>query len=100
MTLITGGLVGVFALAAFHITCISLATVALRRTDRVEDRHLCAALISAQVVAVLVGLTFDSFSFTTFSFTLALLSGLCGAVWRFTHPARTVRTSTVNRLGG
>jgi O-antigen ligase len=97
MTLVTGGLVGVAALAALHITCFSLATIALRRSERTEDRHLCAALISAQVVAVLVGLTFDSLSFTTYSFTLALMCGLCGAVWRFTHPARTIRTSTVNR---
>lgn len=100
MTLVTGGLVGVVALAALHITCISLATIALRRSTSTEDRHLCAALISAQVVAILVGFTFDSLSFTTFSFTLALMSGLSGAVWRFTHPARTVRTSVVNRLGG
>ncbi|MFC0532185.1 O-antigen ligase family protein [Phytohabitans kaempferiae] len=99
MTLVTAGLVGVAALAALHITCISLATIALRRSERVEDRHLCAALISAQVVGILVGFTFDSLSFTTYTFTLALMSGLCGAVWRFTHPARTVRTSTVNRWG-
>jgi O-antigen ligase len=98
MTLITGGLVGVVALAAFHLTCVWLAITAMRRSSSAEDRHLCAALLSAQVVAILVGLTFDSFSFTTFSFTLALASGLSGAVWRFTHPARTVRTSTVRRL--
>ena len=98
MTLVTGGVVGIVALAALHLTCISLAYVALRRSVTEEDRHLCAALISSQVVAILVGATFDSFSFTTFAFTLALMSGLCGAVWRFTHPARLVRTSTVQRL--
>jgi O-antigen ligase len=98
MTLVTGGVIGIAALAAFHLTCIALASVALRRSVTEEDRHLCAALISAQVVAILVGATFDSFSFTTFAFTLALMSGLCGAVWRFTHPTRMIRTSTVNRL--
>jgi polysaccharide biosynthesis protein PslJ len=98
LTLVTGGIIGVAALAVFHITCITLATVALRRSVTEEDRHLCAALISAQVVAVIVSATFDSFSFTTFAFTLALMSGLCGAVWRFTHPARLIRTSTVQRL--
>jgi O-antigen ligase len=93
LTLVTGGLIGVAAMAALHITCISLAGIALRRSTRPADRHICAALISSQVVAILVAATFDSFSFTTFSFTLALMSGLAGAVWRFTHPARTVRTA-------
>ncbi|HWS35693.1 MAG TPA: O-antigen ligase family protein [Actinoplanes sp.] len=98
MTLVTYGIVGVVALAALHITAISLAGVAMRRSATAEDKHLCAALISSQVVAILVGATFDSFSFTTFAFTLALMSGLAGAVWRFTHPARVVRTSHVKRL--
>ena len=97
LTLVTGGIVGVVALAGLHVTCISLSMTALRRSATAEDRHLCAALLSSQIVAILVGLTFDSLSFTTFAFTLALMSGLCGAVWRFTHPARTVRTSTVRR---
>jgi polysaccharide biosynthesis protein PslJ len=94
-SLVTTGLVGVAALATLHVTCIWLAALAYRRSDRQEDRHLCAALIAVQVVAMLVAATFDSLSFTTFTFTLAFMSGLCGAVWRFTHPARTVRTSTV-----
>jgi O-antigen ligase len=98
MTLVTCGIIGTLALAVFHLTCITQAYVALRRSTTEEDRHLCAALISSQVVAILVGATFDSFNFTTFAFTLALMSGLCGAVWRFTHPARVVRTSTVKRL--
>ncbi|SDT55694.1 O-antigen ligase family protein [Actinoplanes derwentensis] len=98
MTLVTYGIVGLVALAALHITCIAQAGVALRRSTTAEDKHLCAALISSQVVAILVGATFDSFSFTTFAFTLALMSGLSGAVWRFTHPARVVRTSHVKRL--
>jgi polysaccharide biosynthesis protein PslJ len=97
LTLVTGGIVGVVALAGLHVTCISLSLTALRRSATTEDRHLCAALLSSQIVAIVVGLTFDSLSFTTFAFTLALMSGLCGAVWRFTHPARTVRTSTVRR---
>lgn len=98
MTLITGGIVGVAALVVLHATCIALAIFAMRRASRDEDRHLCGALLSSQVVAILVGFTFDSFSFTTFSFSLALMSGICGTVWRLTHPARMVRTSTVDRL--
>ena len=96
-TLVTQGLVGVIVLAALHITCITLAGLALRRATRPADRHLCAALIATQVVAILVEGTVDSFYYTTFTITLALLCGVCGAVWRFTHPASTVRTSTVRR---
>ncbi|MFC7533541.1 O-antigen ligase family protein [Actinoplanes sp. GCM10030250] len=98
LTLVTGGIVGVVAMAALHLTCLWLSVLGFRRSATDEDRHLCAALISTQILAVLCALTFDSLSFTTFSFTLALLSGVCGAVWRLTHPARTVRTSTVRRL--
>jgi O-antigen ligase len=94
-TLVTEGLLGIVVLAALHVTCIVLAIKAYRRSSREEDRHLCAALISAQLIAIAVGLTFDSMTFTTFSTMVALLSGVCGAVWRLTHPARTVRTSTV-----
>lgn len=96
-TLVTEGLVGVAALAAVHLVAITLAVIALRRSTRAEDRHLCAALIAAQVVSIVVSGTFDSFYYTTLTATLALLTGVCGAVWRLSHPARTVRTSTVLR---
>lgn len=96
-TLVTGGVVGVLALLALHIASITLAAIALRRSKLEEDRHLCVALISVQAVAIVVGGTFDSLYYTTFSITLALFIGLCGTVWRFTHPARAVRTSTVRR---
>jgi polysaccharide biosynthesis protein PslJ len=98
LTLVTCGIIGVLALATLHITAITQSVVALRRSTTDEDRHLCAALLSTQVVAIVVGATFDSFNFTTFAFTLALTTGLSGAVWRFTHPARVIRTSTVKRL--
>lgn len=98
LTLVTCGIIGVLALAVLHITAISQSVIALRRSTTEEDRHLCAALLSTQLVAMLVSATFDSFNFTTFAFTLALTTGLSGAVWRFTHPARVVRTSTVKRL--
>jgi O-antigen ligase len=97
-TLVTGGLVGVAAFAVLHITGITLATIALRRSTHPEDRHLCAALLSTLVVSMIVSATFDSLAFTTFSFTLALALGLSGAVWRLTHPLRTVRTSSVRWL--
>ncbi|WP_203914734.1 O-antigen ligase family protein [Rhizocola hellebori] len=96
-TLVTGGIVGVLALAALHITGITLAGIALRRSTREEDRHLCSALIASQVIALVVAVTFDSMYYTSYTSTLALLLGFCGAVWRFTHPARTIRTLAVRR---
>jgi O-antigen ligase len=96
-SLVTGGIIGVAALLLLHVAAITLAVIALRRSRRAEDRHLCAALISAQVVAIVVGGTFDSLYYTTFAITLALFVGMCGTVWRFTHPTRTVRTAAARR---
>ncbi|BCJ49721.1 O-antigen polymerase [Actinoplanes sp. NBRC 14428] len=96
-TVVTQGLVGVAVFAGMHLCAIVLAVIAWRRSERVEDRHLCAALVSAQVVSLLVAATVDSLWFTTFAVTVFLLMGACGAVWRLTHPARHVRTSGVPR---
>jgi O-antigen ligase len=96
--LVGTGLVGVAALAALHIAGIVLAAVAWRRSTRAEDRHLCACLVSTMLIGLVVAATFDSMGFTTYSTTLALLMGMCGAVWRFTHPARQVRTASVRRV--
>ena len=93
-TLISNGIVGVAALAGLSITGIVLATMALRRSTSLEDRHLCAVLISTQVIAIAVSGTFDALSYSTYATTFALSLGLCGAVWRLTHPTRTVRTSS------
>lgn len=93
-TLISNGIVGVTVLAGLHITGIVLAFLALRRSTSVEDKHLCAALMSTQVIGLAVAATFDSLSFATYATMLALTLGMCGTVWRLTHPARTVRTST------
>jgi O-antigen ligase len=92
--LLSNGFIGAVAMAALHITGVVLASLAWRRSTRDEDRHLCAALVSTQVIGLLVAGTFDSLSFMTYAITLALTLGLCGTVWRLTHPARTVRTST------
>jgi hypothetical protein len=77
---------------------MALAGIAWRRSEREEDRHLCAALIAAQVISLLVAATFDSLAYTTLTSTLALTMGFSGTVWRFTHPARTIRTLTVRRF--
>ena len=97
-SLVTVGVLGVAVLMLLHIVCVSLAAIAYKRATRDEDRHLCAVLISTQLIAAFAGATFDSMYYTTFTSTLALMAGACGAVWRFTHPARTVRTSTVKRF--
>ena len=93
-TLLSNGILGAVAMAAMHLTGIVLAALAWRRSARQEDRHLAAALVATQVMGLLVAGTFDSLSFLTYAITLALTLGLCGTVWRLTHPARTVRTST------
>jgi hypothetical protein len=96
---LTNGVIGVAALAALHITAIVLAILALRRSESEQDRHFCAALVAVQLIGVVVAATFDSFSFSTYATTLPLMIGVCGAVWRFTHPARTVRTATTRWFG-
>lgn len=93
-TALEGGLVGVATLAALHLTAITVAAIALRRATDPADRHLCLALISTQVMALFIAYTFDCLTYTTYAISLAMMIGLCGAVWRFTHPARSVRTST------
>lgn len=98
--LVSAGVIGVAALAALHLTAISLAYISLRRSTVAADRHLCACLIAVQLVAIAVGGTFDSFGFSTFVALLALLTGLAGAMWRFTHPARQIRTTGTRLFGG
>ncbi|WP_432835859.1 O-antigen ligase family protein [Dactylosporangium sp. CA-092794] len=93
-TLIANGYVGAAVIGGLHLTGIVLAFLAFRRSTSPEDKHLCAALISTQLIALVVAGTFDSLSFSTYTMILALTCGMCGTVWRLTHPARTVRTST------
>ncbi|MFI5937436.1 O-antigen ligase family protein [Actinoplanes sp. NPDC051494] len=92
------GIVGVTVLALLHLTAISLALISLRRSTSTEDRHLCAALIAAQIIALVVAAFFDSLSFSTYTMVVGLMIGLTGTVWRLTHPARVVRTTLSSRL--
>jgi O-antigen ligase len=101
VTLLDTGIVGVVVMLSLHMTGIVLAYKALRRSTIEEDKHLCAALISTQVIAIAVAATFDSLSFSTYATMMAVSLGMCGAVWRLTHPARQVRTSGIRwYLGG
>ncbi len=95
-TMLSNGILGAVAYAALHITAITIAWMAMRRSTEREVRHLCAALISTQFMGLVVAATFDSLAFATFATTLALTTGLCGTVWRLTHPARVVRTSAIH----
>jgi O-antigen ligase len=95
VTLLDCGIIGVVALLGLHLTGIVLAFKALRRSTIEEDRHLCAALIATQVIAIAVAATFDSLSFSTYATIMALSLGMCGTVWRLTHPARQIRTSGI-----
>jgi O-antigen ligase len=97
--LITVGIVGTAAYAAWHVTAMTLAIIAYRRTSRPEDRHLCACLLATQVMAVVVAALFDAMAFTTHTLVLSILTGAAGAMWRFTHPSRQVRSSAA-RLHG
>ena len=56
------------------------------------------ALIAAQLVAVTTAFFFDAMAFSTHFIVLAILTGATGAMWRFTHPNRMVR-SAAPRLG-
>ncbi|HEX6682355.1 MAG TPA: O-antigen ligase family protein [Candidatus Limnocylindrales bacterium] len=80
--LVGGGIVGVTALASLHLAAIVLSAIAYRRATQLADRHLCACLIAAQMVAVAVGFTFDSLGFRTYAFFIAILTGAAGAMWR------------------
>ena len=93
-TLLSTGIVGALAMAAIHITGITVAALGYKRSKSLEDKHLCAALVSTQLMALAVAATFDSMAFLTYAVTIGLMLGFCGTVWRLTHPARAVRTST------
>src|SRR6185503_12250845 len=77
-TALCNGIVGVAALAALFITAMTLAIIALRRASTADDKHLCAALIGTQIIAIFVSLTFDSLWFDTYAITVAVTIGLCG----------------------
>jgi polysaccharide biosynthesis protein PslJ len=96
--LITVGVVGTAAYAAWHLAAVTLAVVAYRRARSEVDRHLCACLIATQATAVVVAAFFDAMAFATHVTVLSILTGAAGAMWRFTHPDRRVR-SAAPRLG-
>jgi polysaccharide biosynthesis protein PslJ len=98
-TALENGVVGVAVLALLHIIALSLAVIALRRASTPADRHLCLALVAIQLEAIFIAYTFDVLAYSTYTTMLGIMIGVCGTVWRFTHPARQVRTSTPRWFG-
>jgi hypothetical protein len=98
--LISNGIVGVLAMAAVHVTGVVAAFIARRRAATEEMRHLCTALITTQLVALVVAGTYDSMSFNTYALLAFLTLGMCGTVWRLTHPSRDVRTAAPRWFAG
>jgi O-antigen ligase len=92
--LISNGILGVVVMAGLHITGIVVAVQARRRATTDAVRHLCAVLVSTQLIAMAVAGTYDSMSFLTYATLVALTLGMCGTVWRLTHPTLQVRTAT------
>ena len=92
-TALENGVVGIAVLAGLHLTAITVAVIAMRRAEAPEQKHLCLVLISTQVMALFITYTFDCLTYTTYSLSLGMTVGLCGAVWRLTHPSREIRTS-------
>ena len=43
---------------------------------------------------------YDSFAFLTYAAFVGLTLGMCAAVWRLTHPARIVRTTSAQWFRG
>lgn len=95
---ITTGVAGTVALAAIHAIAVTLALIARFRARSERDRDLSACLIAVQVMAVLMSGTYDSLNFTTHLIVLAVLTGASGALWRFTHPARQIRSASASPL--
>jgi O-antigen ligase len=98
-TALEGGVLQVATLAILHITALIVAVIAFRRATGKADKHLCMCLAAIQAMAMFIAYTFDVFAYSTYVMVLGLMIGLCGTVWRFTHPARQVRTSTPHWFG-
>jgi O-antigen ligase len=100
MYLVANGIVGVVLFAAMHITAIVIAVRAARRAATRAVRHLCMGLAGTQLVAMAVAGTYDSMSFFTYATLVALTLGMCGTVWRLTHPNAAIRTAAPRWFAG
>lgn len=91
MTLLAGGVLGVFGLIMlFFVPYLLARSIRLRAKDQ-ETRHLGQALAVTLPAAVMASGTFDSFSFSTFVGTMFIIFGVIGALHRI--EGITVRTA-------
>ena len=82
MTLLAGGVLGVFVLLLFFLVPCGIArSTRLRGRDQ-ETRHLGNALSASLAAAMLTAATFDAFSFTTWVGVVSICVGATGALWR------------------
>ena len=88
VTLVSTGIVGVAGLAALFLTGVFVAARVRRFAKTDSDRDLAAVLAVAIGVMAVTAFTFDALYFTTYLFTMHLLIGLTGAMWRVTRAQR------------
>lgn len=82
MTLLAGGVLGLFGLAMlFFVPYLMARSIRLRASDQ-ETRHLGQALAVTLPAAFMASGTFDSFSFSTFVGTMFIVFGAIGALHR------------------
>ncbi|WP_147918506.1 O-antigen ligase family protein [Ruania zhangjianzhongii] len=82
MTLLAGGVLGLFGLVMlFFVPYLLARSVRLRAKDQ-ETRHLGQALAATLPAALMASGTFDSFSFSTFVGTMFIIFGAIGALHR------------------
>lgn len=87
-TMVTTGIVGVTGLALLFLTGIFVAARVRRFAKTDSDRDLAAVLAVAIGVMGVTAFTFDALYFSTYLFTMHLLLGLAGAMWRVTRAQR------------
>lgn len=82
MTLLAGGVLGLFGLAMlFFVPYLLARSIRLRAIDQ-ETRHLGQALAVTLPAGFMASGTFDSFSFSTFVGTMFVIIGAIGALHR------------------
>jgi O-antigen ligase len=87
-SLVTTGIIGVLGLAALFFTGIVISARVRRFAKTESDRDLAAVLAVAIGVMAVTAFTFDALYFSTYLFTMHLLLGLAGAMWRVTRAQR------------
>ncbi len=93
-------MVGASALGLLHVGAFVMAALALRRSVMLADRHLCACLMAAQLVAIALGFTFAPLDLSTYTVFMAIVTGGAAVMWRLTAPRvrRVIRGAKAFRV--